>query len=474
MKRILFIFSILILPHSNCLAQGDILKAGVAQLNITPSVGYPHYRNFGTAVHDSLYVKAIVFRQGALAWAIAVCDLLWIERSLSSEVRMRVSEKTGIPFDNILITATHTHTGPAYHPNIYELNDHLRKFDGTVEDAISKDRYPTLLADRISQALTTAFDSAVPVRIRSYSDTLIDLSFNRRFIMQDGKVRTNPGRGNREIVKTAGPVDPELNILRIEKQSDGALIAVVSNFAVHSDTFGGTAFSADYPGVLAKALAEKFGRNIVSIFLMGASGDINHLDVRKDGVVLTTEIIGRRLAEKIGANLNQEGEGVRPRLDASAEFVYAPLQAYSEEEIQWAKDRQAPAKYGETGLFQLRRPMKIRSLERIRATEAIPPTINTEPWTLPVEVQVFKLSEEIAVVGLPGEIFAELGLSIKRISPFRTTLIVELTNSHIAYVPTQKAFTQGSYEVLNSRLAPGGGELMVQAAAMLLKELKKE
>src|SRR5690606_40351131 len=65
-------------------------------------------------------------------------------------------------------------------------------------DAISKDRYPTLLADRISQALTTAFDSAVPVRIRSYSDTLIDLSFNRRFIMQDGKVRTNPGRRSEE------------------------------------------------------------------------------------------------------------------------------------------------------------------------------------------------------------------------------------------------------------------------------------
>src|SRR5690606_28556434 len=101
-----------------------------------------------------------------------------------------------------------------------------------------------------------------------------------------------------EIVKPAGPIDPDLELLLIEKVSDGALMGVISNFAVHSDTFGGTAFSADYPGVLASELKGKLGGNFVSVFLPGASGDLNHIDVRKEGVVLKTGTIGKRLAEK--------------------------------------------------------------------------------------------------------------------------------------------------------------------------------
>jgi len=470
MKYLLPFLFLLFIPLTKI--NGQPLLAGVSQVNITPPVGYPHYRDFGTAVHDSLYVKAIVFRQGETAWAIAVCDLLWIERKLSSEVRMAVAEKTGIPFDHILITATHTHTGPAYHSNIFELNNHLRKFEGTEQEAISRDQYPEKLVQNISEALVKAYESAVPAIVRPYEDTLINLSFNRRYVMQDGKVRTNPGRGNREIVKPAGPVDPVLNILRVERLDNQSLMAVISNFAVHSDTFGGTQFSADYPGVLAARLKETLGGNFVSIFLMGASGDINHIDVRPNGIKLTTDVIGTRLADKVVQQFRKNSGALLPSLGARSEFVYAPLQAYSEEELQWAKDPDAPAKYGETGLFKLRRPMKIRSLERIRATEAVPPTIDTEPWVLPVEVQVFKLSEQVAVVGLPGEIFAELGLQIKQQSPFKTTLVVELTNSHIAYVPTQKAFPQGGYETLNSRLAPGGGERMVQSALQQLQKLK--
>lgn len=472
MKKTAFILCLFIAPGLTSWGQTEPLLAGVAQLNITPPVGYPHYRNFGTSVHDSLYVKAFVFRQGQTAWAIAVCDLLWIERKLSSDIRTGVAQETGIPFDNIFITATHTHTGPAYHANILELNGHIRKHEGTEEEAMAMGGYPGLLTDRIGRAIVQAYQTAVPARVRQAGDTLVNLSFNRRFIMQDGKVRTNPGRGNKEIVKPSGPIDPDLELLLIEKASDGALMGVVSNFAVHSDTFGGTAFSADYPGVLASELKEKLGGNFVSAFLPGASGDLNHVDVRKQGVVLKTEIIGRRLAEKVVNQVKQPGKLVAASIGASSEFVYAPLQAYSQEEARWANDKEAPSKYGETGLFQMRRPMKIRSLQRMRATEAIPPTIDTEPWILPVEVQVFKLSNEVAIVGLPGEVFVELGLLIKKHSPFRTTLIVELTNSHIAYVPTKKAFAQGSYETLNSRLAPGGGELMVESAIRQLRDLK--
>lgn len=116
--------------------------------------------------------------------------------------------------------------------------------------------------------------------------------------------------------------------------------------------------------------------------------------------------------------------------------------------------------------------MKIRSLQRIREKEAVPPTVPSGTWHIPLEVQVIRLSDEAAIVGLPGELFTEHGLAIKKASPFEMTMVIELTNSHIAYVPTQEAFKEGSYETINSRLAPGGGEMLVEEAIDLLQSLK--
>ncbi|HLT93287.1 MAG TPA: hypothetical protein VKZ56_01940, partial [Membranihabitans sp.] len=77
------------------------------------------------------------------------------------------------------------------------------------------------------------------------------------------------------------------------------------------------------------------------------------------------------------------------------------------------------------------------------------------------------------IVGLPGEVFVELGLDIKNRSPYKYTFVIELTNTHIAYVPTREAFDRGGYETINSRLAPGGGEMMVESAVKLLNSFKK-
>lgn len=475
-----FRFKCLLLPGLFLMAsfpaflQGDDipLKGGVSRIDITPKVGYPHYRGTSTAIDDPLYVKSLVLQQGDSRWGIAVCDLLWIERELSAEVRTHVSEKTGIPFENILLAGTHTHTGPAYHPNIYELNDHNRKSSLTADEAIAQDEYPEVLLERIVESLVQAHDSTVPVKIRRGTAQIGDLSFNRRFYLSNGKVRTNPGVGNRDIVKSAGPIDPGLEVLFVERTEDNQVLGVISNFAVHTDTYGSTAFSADYPGVLARKLEKSLGEDVVTLFLQGASGDLNHVNVRKDAERLKTAPMGERLAQEVLALEDQLETIKAPQLAASSEFIFPPLQSYSEEELRWANDLQANPKYGESGLFQMRRPMKIRSLSRIRAEEAVPPTVESEPWTLPVEVQAFQLSDEVAVVGLPGEVFVELGLAIKEASPFPVTLIVELTNVHIAYVPTRKAFAEGGYETLNSRLAPGGGELLVESAIRQLQALK--
>ena len=93
---------------------------------------------------------------------------------------------------------------------------------------------------------------------------------------------------------------------------------------------------------------------------------------------------------------------------------------------------------------------------------------------LEVEVQVIALGDEVAWVSLPGEIFVELGLDIKRDSPFGWTAIAELANGSIGYVPSRRSFTQGNYEVVSARCASGSGERLVDAAVTLLKDAYRD
>jgi neutral ceramidase len=88
-----------------------------------------------------------------------------------------------------------------------------------------------------------------------------------------------------------------------------------------------------------------------------------------------------------------------------------------------------------------------------------------------VEVQVIALGQDLAWISLPGEIFVELGLAIKEASPFKHTIIAELANGSIGYIPTQRAFTEGNYEPVSARCAAGSGELLVDATIKLLREL---
>ena len=111
-------------------------------------------------------------------------------------------------------------------------------------------------------------------------------------------------------------------------------------------------------------------------------------------------------------------------------------------------------------------------LEQVEANKITDLQVTYTGKTLSLEVQAFRLSSDVAVVCLPAEVFVELGLAIKQVSPFQTTLVIELCNDNPAYIPTKKAFAEGSYETVNSRVQSGGGEKMVELAIKLLKELK--
>ncbi|MCA1686877.1 MAG: hypothetical protein LC745_13090, partial [Planctomycetia bacterium] len=210
---------------------------------------------------------------------------------------------------------------------------------------------------------------------------------------------------------------------------------------------------------LQDELRKAFGPGFTSLFGAGTCGDINHIDVSRRERP-RTETIGRTLARTVLESSKALDPVTDPKLEVAGEFVEVPLQQYPSDEVR--KARQALDTFEKD-----RTPF----LETVRVVKVVDLADNYPDDTDRLEVQVFQLGPELAVVTLPGEVFVEHGLAIKKASPFKTTFVVELANASPAYIPTRKAFDEGSYEVVNSRVAPGGGERLVEAAIRLLKRL---
>jgi sugar phosphate isomerase/epimerase len=442
----------------------ETLRAGVAVVDITPPIGYRmsgyFYERLSTAVMNPLHAKAIVLRQQDQSAALVFCDLIGLSREVTSRARKQASEKTGIPTENILIAATHSHTGPLY---FGALRKHFH--DVAVakygSDPCEKVDYAGVLSEKIAQVIAQADAGTKPVRLQAGVAQQQDLSFNRRFHMKDGTVRFNPGVLNPDIVRAAGPIDPGVPFVFFRGIDGDNAIAAIVNFALHLDTVGGTEYAADYPYYLEQSLRQSFGDNFVLLFGTGTCGDINHIDVTKKDR-LKTDYIGRTLAETVIAKATGLKTAAEPSLAVRREIVEAPLQHYGPEKIAWARENIKKVGTSELSFLEQVEAYKILDIEMLPGE------------TLPLEVQVFRLSRDVAVVGLPGEVFVELGLAIKRASPFPVTLVIELCQDDPSYIPTKKAFAEGSYETVNSRIAPGGGEMMAEAAVRLLKETLTE
>jgi len=447
--RLIFIYSLsLLIWASSCLAAQ--MYVGVAVVDITGD---------DAVILDPLNVKAIVFSQGTEHVALVECDQTYVFGDLTSQARKLASDKTGIPYSNICIAATHTH---------------MSKY--TVPD----------LKNCIIKAIVNAQATAKPVKMQVGSGRECTVAFNRRYFMKDGTVMFNPMFLNPDIVRPAGPIDPQVGIVIFRSLSDDHVIASLTNYALHCDTVKeyGARFSkkakgtennvsADYPYWLGESLRKDFGKDFVSIFTTGCCGNINHWDFSKPGPQsghkTKTKHIGQSLAAVVKAELPKLKSSI-PSLASRSRILQVPLQNYSAEDLAWAKQLQNTKlsshseEVSERQLFLDKiKKKKILALEKMRLKGQT---------TWPLDVQVFRLSDDTAIVTLPREMFVEHGLAIKNLSPFENTIVITLANNYCAYVPNRKAFSQGGYEVVRSRLAPGGGEMMAEAAVQMLKELK--
>lgn len=464
------------------------LLAGVAKADITPPVGIAH-GGWGAQSHERaagidmpLTVTALALRSGEQTTAIVDIDTCWLWGDHAQHALDAVAQLTGLPHDAIRLSYTHTHSGPI----------HGREGSWILGGAEMLSGYTDYVHHTIAGTVWSAIEALQPARaaVRSGSSSI---SVNRRFARpEDGIVVV--GRN------WDGPLDPEVLVLRIDTE-EGAPLAAIVNFACHPITVGpdNDLVTPDYPGVVKTLLEDATGA--ACLFLQGAAGDIGPIrGVARDGV---------NQYKRLGAILGHEAAKLWWEADpVPTEEQYlgtlesgAPLAIYEDrpvslpsQEVRFARTTvELPVKdIGDPEELAAASARHAVELERLRATGGNEDDIRTVTMqakrasmradlarnlegkaTWPVDMHAIAIGEEIALIGMAAEPFAEIGLAIKEQSPFQQTLVSGYTGVGWAYLPTADAYPLGGYEVEVTPFAPEAADMAIAGAVSLLASIRE-
>jgi hypothetical protein len=431
-----------------------MLQVGFGVGDITPSDGMEmpggFTRRVGKGARDKLLAVACVIFDGTTPVALVGIDTLFVVKSTVDHARRLIFEATKIPGDNVLVGASHTHSG------------------GPVASCLGCDENPAYtgqLAKAIASSVTDAWHALHAAEIGIGTGHEDSISFNRRFLMQDGREITHPGKPgtphHAEIVAPAGPIDPDVGVLAA-RGPKGEILGVVVNFACHSTVVGGDQFSPDYAGYLRKHLRAAYGPNLPVCFLLGPCGDITQVDN-----LSTAREFGPEYADMMGAKL--AGEAIRTigrmawlkEASTAAALETVPLAIRAEPDSDAERPpfglgggKDVEAKYADE--------RKLVADERQKSPK------------IPCEVQALRVGP-LGVATNGAEYFCEYGLRIKKCSPFKPTWVVSLANEWIGYVPTAQAFVGGGYEprtARSSKMASDAGQRLVEMALKALGKVK--
>jgi neutral ceramidase len=430
------------------------LQAGFGAADITPELGASIPGGWkpvpGRGVLDPLLVVACVVSDGTTPVALVGVDGIFIGKQTVRQARERIAKNTRIPGANVLVAASHTHTGGP-----------LLLCHGVEADPAYQDR----VAIAVAKAVEDAWAALQPCEIGVGLGKEDSISFNRRFLMKDGKEITHPGKPgtphHREIVRPAGPIDPDVGVLAVRKPG-GAVTGVVVTFACHGTAAGGDLFSADYIGPLRKRLKAVYGDAAHVVFLNGACGDITQVDNLSPG-----NDFGPGRSDLMGAKLAAEAVRTIGRmswmktLSTAAATETVPVRIRSEPDV--AAERPA------FGLGS--GPEDVYAVERKRVADE-----RAKTPVVDCEVQGLRIGP-LGIATNGAEYFVDYGLRIKQASPHKFTWFVELANEYIGYVPTAEAFVAGGYETRTaqtSKLAPDGGQKLLEGALRALNRVESK
>jgi len=442
------------------------IKCGLGVVDFTPRAGLPLMGNLrdryeSTGTHDPLKATALVFSDstGNKA-ALLSLDLCMISREQTVMMRNHIADNSSFPADCILINATHTHAGPAT-ISLYGMPEAEKR---DIEIFLKKACEAVIKAEADLRPSVLSIGYTEEERV----------SFNRRLKNHEGKTLMNWENYNPESISgTLGPVDHLLSVLRIDQKNEdreipsGALV----NFALHPAIldYENTRYSADYPGFLREGLSKIFNEGFTTLYGNGCCGNINHIDYSDISAARrgygAAERIGYMLAADTSRALRNTTGIEGSEIAVSRKYVTLKRLTVSEEIYQKSlKTLEKTERNKNTGESD-GLPEELHSLVRIQMYE-------NQKKDDQVEVMVIRLGD-LAVVGLPGEIFCELGMRIREESSAAHTIIIELSNDAIGYIPDENGYGQGGYEDTpgSMKYVKGTGEKLIESALIQINRL---
>jgi len=424
------------------------LQAGAAQVDITPELGHnlagwidvrPATRQASPIVAHAL---ALVMEQTRAI--LITCDLVGMGEELRKRIEDAIQKQCDVPSQNVFILPSHNHYGPSVSGS----------YADSAERTSQEEAYTEALISKFGAVARTALDDLRPANLSiGYEQETIYFR-NSRFWRKDGAINW-VGKRDRDFAKDSGPFDPNIGVLRIADEKDNT-IATLYNASCHANAAeedGFTTITWDWPGYASQAVEGALGGE--ALFLLGACGNVHPV----------RESIASEMGEAIGGSVVEAAK-------RSRSIVSTPLQI-------WQQDMAIPAR--EFGPFDPKQIemicSQIEDKEAAVKVQEIFMKILTDLKGKKIPDHLRRLRVlalgDLALVFVPGEIFTELGIALKKRSPFAYTFVVESLSEGLGYIPTRKAYEEGGYQpAVGTRVAPGGGELIVETALALLSDAK--
>ncbi len=468
------------------------MKCGFSKLCITPPIGSvmggTMELKHADGIIDDLYVRAISFDDGKTKSIIVSLDLCYMSSEINDRARDKISRECGIDIDAIILTCTHTHAGP------------LANLDVAIERAYCSEDikqitdYCDALVDKIAKAAKESFDSLLPAKFYTATDKAEGLAHVRRFRMEDGSVVTNPGMDwnvsgdpitccpipeNTGVKEALGKPNETVKILKIKREG-GTDICIV-NFAMHATCCHIRKISADYPGMLC-SIVERAIDNVNCVFIQSAEGDvaqINRNPSKAEREFLTEDNNSR------GETCNKARHAAQV-LAATVLKNYMTAEEIDAERVSFGKKELSVPSHKDDQDYE--QALKITELRKAGRHHELPyegmmlvtvvanarrvVAMKTAPDFFKYTLFAITVGD-FAFLAIPGEVFTEIGNMMREASPYEHIMLCGLSNTMTTYFPSTTAYSEGGYEVVNSKIGPGTDAVMAKGARELLLEMKK-
>ena len=432
----------------------------------TPIIGYFQVRRT-KGILDDIYTNAVALSYNGTVALIISAETLELSTLQCNKYRDDIAKATGVDAGAIFINCTHTHTG-AQPGSVSAL--------GT---GAKCPEYEIQLGEAMTEASKLAIADLKPSTLSYAKGEAKNISFIRRYRMKDGGVQTNPGVDNENIDHALGTPNDAVQLVKCERE--GADDIYIVCFGTHADTVGGEYISGDWPGFVVSTVESAID-GTKCIFLTGAQGDVNHINPAPteadrrgldydtfDGVPRGYEHakhMGRVVAGAVLAIAGKTVDLKPGEIKFGIKEINVPSHKENERE---AEARAVLELYNNGRADEL--PYKAMELTTVVAEANRIVNLLNGPDSFPFVLSAISFGD-FALLGIPGELFVEIGRKVERESIFDATFVCCLTNGGDCYFPTESAYDEGGYEARSSKLDRSVEKIVIEGVKELFNNIK--